>query len=132
MSNNITPTYFLTLFDEFKCIPKTKLLAYISIATTRVPQSVWCGATQYATALLTAHMLSTAGTQGGGPAGGAVTAEQVGDLSRSFATLFVPGAGDAPFMTTRYGIDFIALRKETIVSIMPTVRPRARGWGPCW
>lgn len=117
---NITSQYFLTLFDEFKKVPKAKIDIYIGIASSRVPETVWTTATQYATALLAAHMLSTSGPQGGGPSGGAVTQEQVGDLSRSFGTLFDANRGDAPYMTTRYGIDFIALRKETIMCVMTT------------
>lgn len=116
--DNITPSYFLTLFDEFKKVALPKLEIYIGLASGRVPSGVWGDNTKYATALLTAHMLSTSGPQGGGPSGGAVTAEQVGDLSRSFATVFQPGSGDAALMTTRYGIDFVALRRETIVSGM--------------
>lgn len=128
--SNITAEYFVTLFDEFKKVPEPKLDVYLDLASMRVPSSVWGSSTKYATALLAAHMLSTSGRQGGGPTGGAITAEAVGDLSRSYATCFVPGSGDAVLMTTRYGIDFIALRRETIVSGMTTrgaVPPR-----PCY
>lgn len=117
---NITTQYFLSLFDEFTKLKTVKLKAYINLATIRVPQSVWGANTQYATALLTAHMLSTSGPQGAGPSAGALTAEAVGDLSRSFATCFDPNTGDSVLRTTRYGIDFIALRKETIISAMST------------
>jgi hypothetical protein len=119
---NITSQYFLTLFEEFSKVPKAKLDAYISLASLRVSQSVWGGVYQYATALLVAHMLVTSGRQGGGSAGGAVTAEQVGDLSRSFATMFDTNRGDALLCGTRYGIDFVQLRKETIITGM-TTRP---------
>lgn len=129
---NITTTYFLELFEEFLKVSKPKLTAYITIASTRVPQAVWGNVTDYATALLTAHMLSTSGPQGGGPAGGALTAEQVGDLSRGFATVFEPGSGDAALMTTRYGIDFIALRNETIIPLFTTSRIAAIPPGGCY
>lgn len=129
---NITVVYFLDLFDEFKGISKTKLEAYITIASGRVPSTVWGTSSQYATALLTAHMLSTSGPQGGGPAGGALTSEQVGDVSRAFDTVFDPSSGDAAMMTTRYGIDFVALRKETIIGAMPAITPRRPGPGSCW
>ena len=82
-----------------------------------MPQTVWGVNTPYATALLTAHMLSTSGPQGRGPTGGVLTSEQVGDLSRSFGTCFEPKAGDAVLRTTTYGIDFIALRKETFTKV---------------
>lgn len=117
---NINSQYFLTLFEEFKKVPKAKIDVYIEIATGRVPCSVWGAATKYATALLTAHMLSTQGNQGGGSAGGGVTQEQVGDLSRTYGSATVAGDDDALYGTTRYGIDFLALRKENIVSGMTT------------
>lgn len=129
--DNITPQYFLNLFDEFKKVSAPKIAAYITIASGRTPRKVWCENTDYATALLTAHMLSTSGPQGGGPAGGALTNEQVGDLSRGYATVFQAGSGDAALMTTRYGIDYIALRRETIVSGMVAVNPRRYPGTPC-
>ncbi|SRR5579875_4082 len=132
------PQYFLTLFDEFKNVHPEKIKAYLQLAGQRVPPSVWAESTQYATALLAAHMLATSGPQGGGSAGGALTAEQVGNLSRSFQAVFEPGSGDAPLMTTRYGIDFVALRKETIVSMRavrmfsPRRFPPYGGGGGCY
>lgn len=132
MASNIDSTYFLTLFDEFSKVAKPKIQAYLDIATTRVPSTVWGSNTAYATALLTAHMLTASGRQGLGSGGGAVTDESVGDLSRSFATVFEPGSGDAALMTTRYGIDFVELRNETIVTAdisgPPLLKPQ--GW-PC-
>jgi hypothetical protein len=117
MASNITRQYFLDLFDEFKKVSLPKLDAYLQIATNRVPQTVWKENTAYATALLTAHMLSTSGRQGGGSAGGAVTAEQVGDLSRSYQYIGEVGSGDGWLATTRYGIDFVELRNSTIISM---------------
>lgn len=117
---NITSQYFLTLFDEFKKVSKAKIDVYIDIASLRIPETVWTTNTKYATALLTAHMLSTSGPQGGGSAGGPVTAEAVGDLSRSYGTVTEAGTADAFLATTRYGIDLIALRKETFTTAMTT------------
>lgn len=116
MASNIDVHYFLELFDEFSKVKVPKIQAYLDIATTRVPSTVWGANTGYATALLTAHMLTASGRGGLGSGGGAVTDESVGDLSRSFATVFEPGSGDAALMTTRYGIDFVELRNETIIT----------------
>lgn len=129
MASTITTTYFLSLFDEFKRVSPVKIQAYLDIATTRVPPTVWGAAANYATALLTAHMLTASGPQGQGSGGGAVSDESVGDVSRSFAQVFQAGAGDAPLMTTRYGIDFVALRRENIPTAMTASRPRG---GRCW
>jgi hypothetical protein len=120
MMPNITKEYFLNLFDEFSKVKPDRIAIYIGLATIRVPLSVWCENTPYATALLTAHMLTTSGRQGLGSAGGAVSQEAVGDLSRSFAQCFDPTAGDAVLRVTRYGIDFVALRKETFTTAMTT------------
>ncbi len=131
MSTPLTLQAFRTLFPEFKKTPDATIEAYLNIAVGRVPVNIWKANTNYATALLLAHMLSTQGAQGGGPTGGAVTQEQVGDLSRSFQAVFEPGSGDAVLMTTRYGIDFVALRKETIptATVARTPRPPLPG---CW
>jgi hypothetical protein len=123
MAPNITASYFKTLFDEYKGVADPKLEAYIDVASLRVPSTVWGASTRYATALLVAHMLATSGPQGGGPAGGALVSEDIGDASRGYEGITSePGSGDAVLMTTRYGIDFVALRKETIVPAMTTGR----------
>lgn len=128
MGVNASLPFFLELFEEFKKLSPTKINAYLTIAQGRVPLSVWKANTAYAQALLTAHMLTTQGRQGDGAGGGAVTNEQVGDLSRAFATCFDATAGDSVLRTTRYGIDFIALRKETIVTGMTTRGFVRRPW----
>jgi Protein of unknown function (DUF4054) len=117
---NITVQFFLNLFEEFRGAKRAKLTAYITIASGRVPSGVWGANTQYATALLVAHMLTAQGRQGLGSAGGAVTSETVGDLARNFAQLFDLERGDALLCSTRYGADFVQLRKETIVTGMTT------------
>lgn len=117
---NLTPVEFLAFFEEFKKVPLPTINLYITVATGRVPVSVWGTSVQYATALMVAHMLTTQGRKGDGAAGGSVTQESVGDLSRSYASMFDVSRGDALLLTTRYGIDFVQLRKETIVTGMTT------------
>lgn len=114
MPPNIEVDYFLALFDEFKKVSSATLKAYLGIASTRVPLSVWADNCPYATALMTAHMLTARGYSGAGSSGGPTTSESVGDLSRAYATVFEAGSGDAELMTTRYGIDFVALRNESL------------------
>lgn len=117
---NCTIQYFLDLFDEFLKVPPAKISAYLNIATGRVPLPVWGNNTAYGQALLTAHMLTASGRQGQGGTGGAITNEQVGDLSRGYQYIGQVGSGDAWLATTRYGIDFIQLRSETVVPAMST------------
>lgn len=129
MSPNITKDYFLALFSEFSKVQQATLDAYIGIASGRVPLNVWGTNTNYATALLTAHMLTVRGHAGMGVAGGALTQETVGDLSRSYETTGDQNSGDAELKTTRYGIDFVALRNETLTYMM-TTGPRCKpSWG---
>lgn len=125
MANTIDNHYFFTLFDEFKTVPVVKVDAYIGIASTRVDAATWGVNSQYATALLTAHMLAAGGGQGGhgGSVGGPITQETVGDLSRSYGTVGVPGSGMQELLTTRYGQMFVELRRETIVPAMVTGTP---------
>ncbi len=131
--NNITLEYFQSLFPEFCKVNQGTVEAYIEIATIRVPKAIWGPVYKYATALLLAHMLTASGKAGLGSGGGAVTSEAVGDLSRGFATVGVPGSGDQELLTTRYGQDFVALRRETIVSAgvtgWPSIPPiPCAGW----
>lgn len=114
---NITKDYFTTIFDEFKTIPAAKLDVLIGVATNRVDQNAWGSNYQYATALLVAHMIASSGGSGGsGGAGGALTSEAVGDLSRGYAKIGVAGSGDEELQTTQYGAQFVALRRESIVT----------------
>lgn len=138
MSSTITSQYFITLFDEFNAIPIAKIEIFIGIASLRVAPCVWGKNAPYATALLTAHMIATAGGSGGGAggAGGALTSEAVGDLSRGFAKIGVAGSGDEELQTTQYGAQYVALRRETFTTCSATgpatFPPDLQGGGiPC-
>jgi hypothetical protein len=118
---HITLDYFRSLFDEFDKVPTPKIEIYITVATGRVSRDAWGDTSyQYATALLAAHMIASAGGKGGagGAVGGAITAESVGELSRSYGTVGQAGTGDDELRTTRYGQEFIAFRRENIIGVM--------------
>lgn len=127
---DLTALVFRTLFPEFHRIPDNVVDAFINIAITRVPLTVWIKNTQYGQGLLTAHMLASRGLGGLGSGGGAVNNEQVGDLSRGFSPVFQAGSGDAELETTNYGVQFIALRNETIISF-GTTRPSSIPFRSC-
>lgn len=133
--NPLTVAVFRTLFPEFTKVTDAALEVWLPIAASRVPYTIWTTNTLYATALLLAHMLTASGKSGLGSGGGAVTSESVGDLSRGFATVGIPGGGDQELETTRYGQDFVALRRETVVigSVTgpTTFPPGVNGWGDC-
>lgn len=119
---NLTSAEFRVYFDEFSDVSAAKLAAYLGLAEGRVPASVWGTNAKYATALLTAHLLAAAGGTGGsgGGTGGPVTSEDLGEASRSYGKLGVAGSADETLLTTRYGAEFIQLRRETVVSGMAT------------
>lgn len=125
----VSKDYFLALFDEFSTVPTKKIEVYLSLAQIRVSQSQWGNAYQAGVCYLAAHMLVSAGgnagsqSGSGGAAGGPLTQEAVGDLSRSFGTVGVQGSGDELLMTTRYGQMFLDLRRETIMGFGVTGNP---------
>lgn len=118
MANTITSAYFLSIFDEFASVSGVKIEAFIGIASMRVDPPTWGTSAPYATALLTAHMIASGGGMGGkgGGVGGVLTSQSVGDVSRGYSPIAQAGNGDDAMMTTRYGIEFVALRRETIGS----------------
>jgi len=117
MANNITRDYFLLVFDEFQGVPSPKIDALIGVASLRVAPLIWMDHTQYATALLTAHMISAGGGAGGegGGVSGPVQSETVSALSRSYGTVGSGESGDQELLTTRYGQEFVSLRREVVV-----------------
>lgn len=126
----LTVATFLTLFPEFSKVTSAALEVWLPLAQNRVPVSVWKNNTLYATALLLAHMLTASGKSGLGSGGGAVTNESVGDLSRGFGTMGT-GTGDQELLSTRYGQDFVALRRETIPIGVVTGPVTVPGGGWC-
>lgn len=101
-------------------MPQSSIEPYIEIASMRVPVRVWGKAAKYATALLAAHMLTASGRGGLGAGGGSINSETVGDLSRSFSVVGMAGSSDQELLTTRYGIDYVAFRRENIVGMIVT------------
>ena len=115
MKPNITRTFFLTIFDEFSTVPTAKVDAFIDLASMRVAPALWKGNTPYATALMTAHMLVVASR---GATGGPTIHESVGELSKGYSAVGTQGSGDQELMTTRYGQEFVSLRRESICCAM--------------
>lgn len=112
----ITRSYFLQLFPEFSSVAVPKVNAYLAIAGNRVDSNAWGDCADYAQALILAHMLSASGSgQSDGATGGPVTSESVGDLSRQYGTMQSESEADKPYTMTKYGREYLALRRECII-----------------
>lgn len=118
----ITRAFFLNLFPEFNDIGAGRINAVIGIAHGRLGEAAWGDCFEYAQALLTAHMLASAlsgNSMDGGT--GPITSQSVGDLSESFGQLNVSDS-DSVYTTTKYGVEFLALRKECVIAPILTRR----------
>lgn len=131
---HIDREFFICLFDEFKDVNAKKIEAFIELASNRLSNpSVWGNKIKEATAFLAAHMLASTGGEGGsgGGIGGAITSESVGDLSRGYSQVSLSSNGnDETYALTRYGLQYLELRRSCIVSAsnLCPVRP-GRGIG---
>lgn len=113
----ITRAYLLRLFPEFTEVAVPKVNAYLEIASVRANADAWGDCADYAQALITAHMLAASGSGASdGSVGGPVTSESVGDLSRGYGSMTVDSDADKPYTMTKYGREYLALRRECIVA----------------
>lgn len=109
MSLNVS--IFEAIAPEFAGLANTNqrdLLA--TYAEVQVSESIWGSRYAYAVALLTAHMMSLYQS---GAIAGSVQSEKVGDVQRNYA---VPAQDDNSFKSTKFGLEFIRLRKQIISS----------------
>ena len=108
---------FLALFDEFEGVPSKKINAWAEFASHRVDEKAWGKCADEAIYYLTAHMLASTGGIGGsgGANAGPVTSESVGQLSRSYGQVNVGNGNDELLATTRYGQQFIELRRTCVI-----------------
>ncbi len=117
---SITYTNVIAIAPEYASPFSTGTInTFIGFAELQVDATVWGVLADMATTYLSAHLLALSypgGTPTGasnGP-GGPLTAESVGDVSRSFGQsspkdLFV---GDVDLMSTGYGRQFLSLRQS--------------------
>ena len=111
----ITSDYLIQLFPEFASVDGDRLAAFLKITDMQINPCIWKTKADYAQALLTAHILKSAGLGTNGPsgAGGPVTQEKIGDIEQGYGQWdYKEGFGG--YATTAYGILFINLRKQTV------------------
>ena len=99
----VDPTYFQNVFPELASTSAATIEALNGPACLYVSPNVFKESTQYATALIIAHMLTLGSMRGGGP----VTSDKIGDLTTSQAALSTATA----MQMTSYGMRFLELAR---------------------
>lgn len=107
-----------------------RIAIFLARAERRHTQAAWGAVYADAMAALAAHMLtrfpaSAAASSAAGEVTGGVTARSAGDLSESYgdATAGVDvGLSDADLRTTRYGLDYLALRASRSATTATAIR----------
>lgn len=112
---SVTTQDLKKIAPELESESASRLQFFIDFAILNVNKSYFGDKTTTAVTLLAAHFLSMANRGG---AGGSVTSESVGDLSRSYA---VPSGkvSESELATTAYGQMFMTILKS--LSISPRV-----------
>lgn len=102
--------YIADIAPEFASADSSRVDRLVAIATLQVPIDKWGAQQDLGVAYLVAHMLKLGDLRGAG----AVTAEAVGDLSRSYGGLgnSVGGKDDDDLELTSYGRTWKRLRRS--------------------
>lgn len=114
------------IFPEFNAVANPRIESFIEIAKLSVAEKVWGNSYGVGVSYLVAHLLKRAGASsgviGGSSNAGAVTSEKVGELQRSYALPNFSGgsAEDSLLATTSYGMEFLRLRRQILVTPMVT------------
>jgi hypothetical protein len=98
-----------TVAPEFASESDETIEAFLGYAALQMSPTNWNGLYSLGCAYLAAHMLKTTAmsTDGDTVGGGPISAERVGDLSRSFQN---GGTANWAWKSTRYGIEYLRLR----------------------
>lgn len=108
-----SPQTVRDIAPELATEPEARLQTFLDFAALSINSSVWGAKADFAQALLAAHYLTMANRGG---AGGALTSEKVGDLSRSYGQL----EGAELYGATAYGMQYVQLRKTLVITPMVT------------
>ncbi len=111
--------YLTDLFPEFKSTAPARLQIFIDLACDSVNVNIWGSKSDYATALLTAHMLATVGTGDGNGGKGQITSEKVGDLACTYKDKMGEDDPDA-LSRTQYGAEYLRCRRSLIITPLVT------------
>ena len=122
----VDPSYVKALFPEFSAVNDVRIQALLDIANLSVSQKVWGSAYAPGMAYLVAHLLKRSGAaigvSGGSSNAGTVSSEKVGELPRSYSAPGGSGSSgeDAFLSTTSYGMEYLRLRRQLLVTPMVT------------
>lgn len=105
----ISKETFLAVFTGFSSVDNTRLEYYLEQAQNQVDESAFGVNYTHAVYLRLAHMLTLLdpSTAGQGP----VTSEKAGDVQYSYSYI----AGEESLSQSKYGLEFMELRKENVV-----------------
>lgn len=110
----VDKTYIVDIASEFSTIDSGRIDRLVALATLQVPASRWGDKQELGIAYLVCHMLKVDQQKGKG----AVTAEAIGDISRSFGS--TSSSDDGGFGLTSYGIEFKRLRSTLVAGPLVT------------
>lgn len=115
----ITKAGVLLLAPEFTSLADADFTAIMALAALEVNVTQWGARADHAGNLITAHMLTL--SRPNLAVGDIVASERVGEVSRAYAIAPIQIAGgDESYKTTRYGREYLRLRR---LSIVPAVVP---------
>jgi len=129
----LTQTQVVALYTEFDAVSNVD--DWLTLAAERLTASAWGNVYNQAVAYLAMHLmleggLGTGATGAVGPGAGAagvVTAEKVGDVSKSYgaASTDASSIGDADLMSTKFGRLYISLRESRAAAAPMLIQPSA-------
>jgi len=99
--------YLVCLFEEFSDVDSDRIDKILPIFASQISATVFGTQTDYATALLLAHVLKISKNKGSGM----VTSKKAGDLSIGFSS-----SSDDELGLTAYGLEFKRLRRSCVVA----------------
>lgn len=114
-----------SLFPEFSAVSDARIENFIEVAKLSVSEKSWKESYGVGVSYLTAHLLKRAGSgggvQGGSSNAGVIASEKVGELQRTYAQTNVSSsAEDSILATTSYGVEYLRLRRQLLITPMVT------------
>ena len=111
----ITATDVTNVAPEFTSQAQARIDSFIDIARGFICEEKWGEKAKNAIIFYTAHLLSLA-SRGASGASGPVTAERVGELSRSYGQISGGSDSEMELSQTPYGLIFISMRKGLLIT----------------
>lgn len=111
-----------TTADDVICIApelegqESRVTKFIEFAKARVSEAAWGDKANFATALLTAHMITSLGRAAAGTTG-EIKKKKVGDNMIEYATQTLSERSvDDEYLSTAYGREYLSCRKQLVLT----------------